>query len=203
MLNTKSRKLHPLGNQSLYQSEGPAKVKKNNNKQSFTYSQFFLVALQLIADFQVYSKIHGFPSGNMRMQQIVLHNISGLISEQLQVSWPIVDCDCAAGKIRSANNKNMHFFFIAVNIYVLIQLKLGSSTYTYPDRISNSVDLPAPDGPIIAVNSPARNSPLNPFRIVFGSGKKKHQSEQVNHFSAVESNKYKFLISKIHLIYKL
>lgn len=36
-------------------------------------------------------------------------------------------------------------------------------TYIYPLSMSNKVLFPAPEGPIIAVNSPARNSPFNPF----------------------------------------
>lgn len=35
-------------------------------------------------------------------------------------------------------------------------------TYVYPAKIFKSVDFPAPDGPIMAVNSPAANSPLTP-----------------------------------------
>ena len=40
-------------------------------------------------------------------------------------------------------------------------------TYLNPDRTSRSEDLPAPDGPMIAVNRPARNSPLRHRRICF------------------------------------
>lgn len=40
-------------------------------------------------------------------------------------------------------------------------------TYMNPVKIFNSVDLPAPLGPIIAVNSPDLNSPDTPFRTVF------------------------------------
>lgn len=36
-------------------------------------------------------------------------------------------------------------------------------TYTYPARMFRRVDLPAPEGPIIAVNSPDRNFPFTDF----------------------------------------
>lgn len=42
-----------------------------------------------------------------------------------------------------------------------------TQTYIYPVRIFNNVDLPAPLGPIIAVNSPDLNSPDTPLRTVF------------------------------------
>lgn len=38
-------------------------------------------------------------------------------------------------------------------------------TYTYPAKIFNIVDFPAPDGPIMAVSSPDRNAPDIPCRI--------------------------------------
>lgn len=41
----------------------------------------------------------------------------------------------------------------------------------------SSVDLPAPDGPIIAVNSPDLNLPLTDFKITFSSAKKKKQMD--------------------------
>lgn len=40
-------------------------------------------------------------------------------------------------------------------------------TYMNPVKIFNNVDLPAPLGPIIAVNSPDLNSPDTPFSTVF------------------------------------
>lgn len=36
-------------------------------------------------------------------------------------------------------------------------------THTYPARIFSNVDFPAPEGPIIAVNSPDLNFPLIDF----------------------------------------
>lgn len=52
-----------------------------------------------------------------------------------------------------------------------IKKKLGITyslcTYRYPDKIFNNVDFPQPEGPMIAVNSPPRNSPLTPFSMVF------------------------------------
>lgn len=55
-------------------------------------------------------------------------------------------------------------------VSLLLMSFTGWLTYVYPVRISSNVDLPAPDGPIMAVSSPARNSPLSPFKMVFGSG---------------------------------
>lgn len=40
-------------------------------------------------------------------------------------------------------------------------------THIYPARIFNRVLFPAPEGPIIAVNSPDLNSPLTPCKISF------------------------------------
>ena len=42
-----------------------------------------------------------------------------------------------------------------------------------PARTFNNVDFPAPEGPMIAVNSPALKSPLTPCRISFVSEKNK------------------------------
>ncbi|CAD6232944.1 GSCOCG00007062001-RA-CDS [Cotesia congregata] len=43
-------------------------------------------------------------------------------------------------------------------LHCIIKIK----TYVNPAKTFSKVDLPAPDGPIIAVSSPARNSPLTP-----------------------------------------
>lgn len=42
--------------------------------------------------------------------------------------------------------------------------------YLYPANIFMRDDLPAPDGPIMAVSSSERNSPDIDFRMVFGPG---------------------------------
>lgn len=47
-------------------------------------------------------------------------------------------------------------------------------TYWNPVRIFNSDDFPAPEGPIIAVNSPDLNSPDTPFIICLFSEMKKN-----------------------------
>lgn len=48
-----------------------------------------------------------------------------------------------------------------------------SSTYVYPAKIFIRVDFPEPDGPIMAVNSPAQNSPFTLSKIVLFPGTKK------------------------------
>lgn len=47
-------------------------------------------------------------------------------------------------------------------------------THLYPVRMFKSVDFPAPEGPMIAVNSPDRRRPLTDFRIVFASASKSY-----------------------------
>ena len=47
--------------------------------------------------------------------------------------------------------------------YMMRQIFKKKSTYVNPVKIFKSDDLPAPDGPIIAVSSPERNSPDTPF----------------------------------------
>jgi hypothetical protein len=47
-----------------------------------------------------------------------------------------------------------------------ISSSTSTGTHTYPTRIFIRVDLPAPEGPRIAVSSPARNLPLTALRIV-------------------------------------
>lgn len=47
--------------------------------------------------------------------------------------------------------------------YILIS---AVCTYVYPANIFMRLDFPAPDGPIIAVNSPALNSPFIFWRII-------------------------------------
>lgn len=47
------------------------------------------------------------------------------------------------------------------------------ATYMKPVRIFNNVLFPAPEGPIMAVNSPDLNSPETPFNMVFLTEKKK------------------------------
>jgi hypothetical protein len=54
-------------------------------------------------------------------------------------------------------------------IYVYIRKPCDSTTYVYPAMISISVDLPAPEGPMMAVSSPDWNSPLTRFRMHFDS----------------------------------
>lgn len=46
---------------------------------------------------------------------------------------------------------------------------MDGETYVNPVMTSMSVLFPAPEGPIIAVNSPARNSPFKLSRISFVS----------------------------------
>lgn len=48
---------------------------------------------------------------------------------------------------------------------------IKKNTYLYPVRILRRVDLPAPEGPIIAVSSPDRSRPLTDLRIVFSTVK--------------------------------
>lgn len=48
-----------------------------------------------------------------------------------------------------------------------MKMRIKNSTYKYPVKMFNNVDLPAPLGPIIAVNSPDLNSPDTPFSTVF------------------------------------
>lgn len=43
----------------------------------------------------------------------------------------------------------------------------NKATYIYPVKMFNNVDLPAPDGPIIAVSSHDLNSPETPLSTVF------------------------------------
>lgn len=47
--------------------------------------------------------------------------------------------------------------------------RLLSFSYLYPVRIFSRVDFPAPEGPIMAVNSPDLNLPLTDLRIVLAS----------------------------------
>lgn len=47
-----------------------------------------------------------------------------------------------------------------------------------PVKMLRSVLLPAPEGPIIAVNSPDLNSPETPFKMVFVATKKKRKHRQ-------------------------
>lgn len=52
--------------------------------------------------------------------------------------------------------------------FFLIGEKLKTqATYIYPVKMFNNVDLPAPDGPIIAVSSHDLNSPETPLSTVF------------------------------------
>lgn len=46
------------------------------------------------------------------------------------------------------------------------------STHLYPVKMFSNVDLPAPEGPIIAVSSPERSRPLTLFRIVLSSAER-------------------------------
>lgn len=48
-------------------------------------------------------------------------------------------------------------------------------TYVKPASAFSSVDFPAPDGPIIATNSPDLNSPLMPCRISFSPATKTYE----------------------------
>jgi hypothetical protein len=57
-------------------------------------------------------------------------------------------------------------------------MKFMNYTHVYPDNISNSVLLPVPEDPIMAVKSPARNSPSIPFNITLSSGKSEHEKKR-------------------------
>lgn len=52
-------------------------------------------------------------------------------------------------------------------------MKAECAKYTYwnPVRIFSRLDFPAPDGPIMAVNSPDLKWPDNPFKMVLVSAK--------------------------------
>lgn len=47
-------------------------------------------------------------------------------------------------------------------------------TYLYPVKILSRLDFPAPDGPIMAHNSPDRILPLTFFKITLSSEKEKN-----------------------------
>lgn len=54
-------------------------------------------------------------------------------------------------------------------VYCHIGKPSDNTTYVYPAMISISVDLPAPEGPMMAVSSPLWNSPLTLFKMHFDS----------------------------------
>lgn len=68
--------------------------------------------------------------------------------------------------------KMIHLWFQIIFWISLIVYAVHGVTYLYPVRMFNKVDFPAPDGPIIAVNSPDRSRPLTFFKIVFTPEKK-------------------------------
>ena len=55
----------------------------------------------------------------------------------------------------------------------------GGQTHRYPAKMLSRVDFPAPEGPMIAVSCPGRNTPVTPSRIVFRSETPSSASRQV------------------------
>lgn len=73
----------------------------SSNSFQTTHPNFFFWMWQVIADFQIGRKMHCFPNGDVRLQYIILHDVSCLSSEQFQISRSTVYCYVTAFQIRA------------------------------------------------------------------------------------------------------
>ena len=128
---------------------------------------------KLFAQFQVRRYLHRLDDAQIRTQQILLHNVTGQLIEQVQITR------LSVGQNRTADSARPAIISRVVGeisedeeseprteIY-------SSASYTYPIRIFISVVFPAPEGPMMAESFPDSNDPLMLFNIVFVPVKKK------------------------------
>lgn len=110
-------------------------------------------------EFELGGDVHGLPHCQELVEVIELRNVSRQSSKFWQISRDSVDPHRTCDPGSSVENLKL-----VDDVFVWFML-----AHLNPTRTSTSAVFPAPDGPIIAVSSPALNSPLTFCRIFFFS----------------------------------
>lgn len=114
---------------------------------ALTYPAFLFLVADILAQFQIGCDVHIFTDSEQRLQTIVLCNVAGHTTE----------CGCTESmKVNSFIRVSFQYVQLP-NLRKsrrrpLVNMEPSTPVVLKPESASNKVDLPAPDGPIIAIN---------------------------------------------------